>query len=79
MVVTSISRETVRVYTDGKDGEEIGHFVKCNDCGELQLISKSNKICEKCASENLMWVNDDMKEVTPEDIEKMGYDLEFVI
>ena len=79
MVVTSISRETVRVYTDGKDGEEIGHFVKCNDCGELQLISKSKKKCEKCASENIIRVKDYMKVVTPEDIESFGYDLEFMI
>jgi len=78
-LVTSISKEKVKVYTDGREGEEIGHFVKCNDCGEIQLISKSDKKCGKCASENLMWVNDDMKAVTPEDIEAMGYDLEFII
>ena len=78
-MVENICKEIVRVYTDGSDGEEIGHFFKCNDCGELQLISKSKKACEKCESKNLVWVNDEMKAITPEDIEEMGYDLEFVI
>ena len=76
---TSISKEIVRVYTDGREGEEIGHFFRCNSCGELQLISQNKNTCEKCASKNLMWVQDDKKELTPEDIEAMGYDLEFVL
>jgi len=79
MMIASIFEEIVRIYTDGEEGEETGHFVKCNDCGELQLISKSKKICGKCAGENLTWVKEDMKIVTPEDIESFGYNLEFVI
>ena len=79
MEVTSISKGTVRVYTDGREGEEIGHFLKCTDCGRLQLISKGKNVCGKCTSKKLVWVNDDKKEVTPKDLEEMGYDLEFVI
>lgn len=78
-MVTALSKEIVRVYTDGGEGEELGHFVKCNDCAELQLISKSKKKCERCGSEKLEWVKEDMKVVTPEDIQGMGYNLEFVI
>ena len=76
---TTLCRGLVRVYTDGSEGEETGHFVKCNDCGEVQLISKSKKKCERCGSEKLEWIKEDMKVITPEDIEQMGYDLEFVI
>lgn len=76
---TTLSKEIVRIYTDGRDGEEIGDFVKCNDCGEVQLKSKSKHKCERCGSEKLDLINEDMKDVSPEDIEEMGYDLEFVI
>jgi len=79
MEVTSISKGTVRVYTDGSEGEEIGCFVKCNDCGKLQLVSKHKKVCGNCTSDNLVWVKDDKKEVTPEELEVEGFDLEFVI
>lgn len=74
---TIVSKKIVRIYTDGSTGEEAGQFFKCNDCGEVQLISKSKKKCEKCGSENLGLVKEEV--VTPEDIEGMGYDLEFVI
>lgn len=76
-MVTSLSMEIVRIYTDGS--EDNGQFVKCNDCGELQLISESKKICEKCASKNLTWVNEELKIASPEDLQDRGYELEFVI
>ena len=78
-MVTSMNKEVVRIYTDGDEDDNTGRFVKCNDCGELQLISKSKKSCGKCESKNIIPVKDDMKIVTPEDIESFGYNLEFVI
>lgn len=76
---TVLSKEIVRIYTDGREGEEIGHFIRCSDCGQIQLISKSSKQCGKCASKNIIWVEENKKVVSPEDIEDMGYDLEFMI
>jgi len=78
-MAVGMGMEVVRIYTDGSEGEEIGYFMKCNDCGELQLIARNKKKCKKCRGENLMWVKEDMIEVTPEEVENIGYDLEFVI
>lgn len=76
-MVSTLGKEIVRIYTDGSELE--GQFVKCTDCGVLQLVSMSQKKCENCGNDTITLVNEDIKEISPEKLEEIGYELEFVI
>lgn len=68
--------EIVRVYTE----EESGDFVRCSDCGELQLMQLGGTVCGECESENLQWHTDEngneIQEISVTELEKMGFVIE---
>lgn len=74
---STLNKEIVRIYTDGS--EEDGQLVRCDDCGILQLISKKEKKCGNCGCKKINLANEEIKEISPEKLEEIGYDLEFVI
>ena len=64
--------EIVKDYTD--DG--IGDFVRCVDCGELQVIQIGGTCCGRCESENLQWEDEDNQEVDTDYLDSQGYIIE---
>lgn len=74
--------EVVRVYEDCLNLDGLGDFVRCADCGELQLIQLGGTACGSCESENLMWYEDEegnrIDETTDNRLEEMGFILEYV-
>lgn len=74
--------EVVRVYEDCLNLNSLGDFVRCTDCGELQLIQLGRTACGSCESENLMWYEDKegnrIDEITDNRLEEMGFILEYV-
>jgi len=63
-------KEIVRIYTD----DELGDFVRCVDCGCVQLIQIGGTACGECEGENLMWASEDnqLQEMTIEDLKNLG-------
>lgn len=68
--------EVVRLYTD----DETGDFVRCSDCGCVQLIQLGGTACGECQGENLAWASEDrnLNEMTVDDLEKLGYIVETI-
>lgn len=67
------SEEIVNVYSNALNADRIGDFVKCCDCGTLQLIRLGGNKCAKCGRENLQWADKEHLECKPEDLEQAGY------
>jgi len=74
--------EVVRVYEDCLDLNGRGDFVRCTDCGLLQLIQIGGTSCgcDICQSENLQWYTDEtgneIQEITITELEQMGFIIE---
>lgn len=68
--------EIVRVYTE----EEHGDFVRCSDCGELQLMQLGGTTCGSCESENLQWYVDkkgnEIQEISVTKLKQYGFIIE---
>lgn len=67
------SEEIVSVYSNALNANKLGDFVRCSDCGALQLIKLGGDTCAKCGNENLQWADNDHMECTAEELEQMGY------
>jgi len=63
--------EEVKIYIENED--EKGDFVRCSDCGCLQLIQIGGTACGECESEDLQWADDNRQETTIEELENLGY------
>lgn len=67
------SEEVVNVYSNSLSTDGLGDFVKCYDCGALQLVRFGDNHCAKCGHENLQWVDKECLKCKPEDLKKAGY------
>ena len=74
--------EVIKVYTDCLNLDGVGDFVRCSDCGELQLIQLGGTVCGSCESENLQWYEDEngdeIQEISVTELEQMGFIIEYV-
>lgn len=80
--MSKIYNEVVRVYEDCLNLDGKGDFVRCSDCGELQLMQIGGTACGSCESENLQWYTDEngkeIQEISVTELEQMGFIIELV-
>lgn len=65
--------ETVTVFLSYLDYNGVGDFVRCNDCGALQLVEECAVQCHHCGSTNIQWADANCTTGTAEDLYYLGY------
>lgn len=64
---------TVTVYQNQLNADGYGDFIKCIDCGKLQLVQLGAAQCDACKSENLIWCNIKQPECDTDELIRQGY------
>lgn len=69
----SPEENTVTVYAGQLNSERYGDFVKCTDCGKLQLAGIGTESCSICKGNNLMWADEKHQECDAGMLVHQGY------
>lgn len=64
---------TVIAYPDQLNADGYGDFIRCIDCGKLQLVQFGTARCSSCKSENLIWCNIKQPECDISELIQQGY------
>lgn len=65
--------ETVIVYEDCLNNDNIGDLVRCNDCGVIMLMQLGGTSCGECKSENLSWYDENKPEWSIAELKEHGF------
>ena len=70
--------QTLSAVTSLIDGDEVGLFMKCVDCGKLLLLPiDSVWECPCCGSKNIKYVDEDMPNRDADDLKFFGHTVVF--
>lgn len=61
------------VYTDKLNADRYRDFVKCTNCGKLQLTSLGVESCGECKGNHLMWADGEQQECGIDTLVRQGY------
>lgn len=64
---------TVTVYSKHLNADGYGDFIRCTDCGKLQLVRMGTIQCSACKSKDLAWCDEDHQECDVDELVRQGY------
>lgn len=64
---------TVMVFSEQLNADGRGDFIKCIDCGTLQLAALGAESCGSCKGHNLMWADEKRQECDKDTLILQGY------